>query len=179
MRYTMRPILFSAVALCCLSLATAANAAPAKPAVPAAPVMHDDPAKVTAARDFLLAYHPQLNPAAVSASLDKMLPRLAAAAKADDPKLNVAQYEKDARQRMLSMRIASLDTQSHVVSRHFTLQELKDLRAFFSASVGKKLVTETPSIVQEIMGEKRKSNAEAMSLMPSANKPAPVPAKKK
>jgi hypothetical protein len=37
-----------------------------------------------------------------------------------------------------------------VVSRHFTLQELKDLTAFFSTPTGSKLTVESPRITQEM-----------------------------
>ena len=44
----------------------------------------------------------------------------------------------------------SLDMQAHVVSRHFTLPELKGLIAFFGSPLGRKLTAETRKITMDM-----------------------------
>jgi hypothetical protein len=149
---------------CCFSLGAAAYAAAApgtpapkaavKPRAPAAALpdkTKDDPAKVAAARAFVLAYHPQLSPAAVLAKVDEILPRMIAREKDDNPKLDVKKFEKERRAQIIARQAGLLEMQAHLSSRHFTLQELKDLQAFFAGPVGKKLIAETPNISREMM----------------------------
>jgi hypothetical protein len=143
----------------------------------------DDPAKVAAARAFLLAYRPNLDPVRGWAMLDKMMPRMIARQLQDNPKLDVAKYDRETRTHMMSRLLGSLDLQAHVVSRHFTLQELKDLQAFFVAPLGKKLITETPFIKRDMYGVRRPgapmgTAAGGVKVITTPNKTPPAPKKK-
>jgi hypothetical protein len=160
-----------------LNAANAADA-PAKSAAPAAmsPTMaQDDPAKVEAARNFLIAFHIQLDPKNISANIGKRLPGAVANEKARNPKLDVKKFEADIRARFMDAAVKRLDLQAHVVSRHFTLEELKGLVAFFNSPLGRKLGTETPKIVGDMMRENRLANPPKMmplKIVPSPEKPA-------
>jgi hypothetical protein len=144
--------------------AIAAAPAPAKPVTPPPPAAvqqpkldlgpmvrpTDDPAKVAAAKQFIMLYHPQTDPKNINKVIDVYMPRAIAAAQKKDPKLDVKKFDHDERQHFLDNGAKSLNNQSHVVSRHFTLQELKDMSAFFSSPLGRKLTTESPKITQEM-----------------------------
>jgi hypothetical protein len=156
--------LAAAAAFCfTLSGAIAAVAAPAAPATPppaaqkvrpldVGPMIRptDDPAKVAAAKQFIMAYHPHTDPKNINKMLDLYMPRAIAAVQKTNPKLDVKKFQQDRRAHFLDSAAKSLDNQSHVVSRHFTLQELKDLTAFFSTPTGSKLTVESPRITQEM-----------------------------
>ena len=150
----------STLAFSSLALFAAAQAAPppAKPSAPmqAAPATpKDDPAKVAAARDFIVAFHPQIDPKNVTMRLNNMMPQMIAAAKMRDPKVNVKEFETEMRARQMSNAAKILDIQSHVVSGHFTLAELKGLTAFYRGPLGRKLTAETPKIQMEVMRQAR------------------------
>jgi hypothetical protein len=158
----------AAAIACCLSFGLAAQAEPAsnkpaaaaaaKPGALAAPMpdkTKDDPVKVDAARAFILAFHPLLAPAAVAAKLDQVMPDMIAREKDNNPKLDVKKFEQDTRKRITAKQAGLLEMQAHISSRHFTLQELKDLQAFFAGPVGKKLVVETPLITREMIQQQR------------------------
>lgn len=132
--------------------AAPANAPAGKPA--AQPP--DDPAKVAAARQFVLLYHPWVDPKNVSAQLDKTLPVMSAARKKTDPKLDTKKLEAETRARVMERLGRSLDLQSRVISRHFSLQELKSLTAFYASPLGRKLLAETPKIQNETREYHRK-----------------------
>lgn len=171
MSYSERGIVMgvrAAAIACCFSFGIAAQAAPvpgkpapmaaAKPGAPAAAIpdkTKDDPAKVDAARAFVLAFHPLLNPTAVAAKLDRVMPRMIAREKEDDPKLDVKKFEREKRAEITATQSGLLEMQSHIASRYFTLQELKDLQAFFAGPLGTKLVSETPLISREMMQQQR------------------------
>jgi hypothetical protein len=121
------------------------------PAMMAQPTTPDDPAKVAAARQFLVLYHPRIDPKTVAANLDKYLPQYAAAAKKEDPKVDVKKYIAERRAAVLKRVNDELDKQAHVASRHFTLAELKQLAAFFSSPLGRKLNSEGMKIQRELM----------------------------
>jgi Uncharacterized protein conserved in bacteria (DUF2059) len=110
----------------------------------------DDPAKVEAARQFILVYHPHIDPKNVNKMLDEYIPRLIAATKKVNPKLDEKKFAQERRATILSGAAQSLVNQSHVVSRHFTLQELKNLTAFYGSPLGRKIVEESPRITQEM-----------------------------
>lgn len=110
----------------------------------------DDPAKVEAARQFILVYHPHIDPKNINKMLDEYIPRLIAATKKVNPKLDEKKFAQERRAMILGNSAKSLVNQSHVVSRHFTLQELKDLIAFYSSPLGRKIVAESPKITQEM-----------------------------
>jgi uncharacterized protein len=131
----------------CMTLAAAA--APA-----AAP---DDPTKVAAAKAFIIVAHPRTDPKNVAASIDKVIPRLVATARKGDPKLDEKAYVAATKARMLAGASSRLDAESQIVSRHFTLQELKDLSAFYESPLGRKLTGETPKIQAEMMSMKLSS----------------------
>ncbi|HEX3651978.1 MAG TPA: DUF2059 domain-containing protein [Rhizomicrobium sp.] len=129
----------------------AAAPAAAAPAADADTASTDDPAKVAAAREFIMAYRPRLNPAFVSAEMDKVREQVADNLKKQDPKADVKAIMEKQRAEVMARIERQLDDQSHLVSHHFTMQELKDLTAFFSHGAGKKLIDETPKIQMEMM----------------------------
>lgn len=110
----------------------------------------DDPVKVAAARAFLIAYRPNLDPVKSWAMIDKMMPRMIAGQQKLDPKFDPVKYDRDNRIHLMHRILGSLDLQAHVVSRHFSLQELKDLQAFFVGPLGRKLIDQTPVIKREM-----------------------------
>jgi len=186
----MRPLKFSvslsiraAAIACCFSFVAAANAAtaPAKPAAVAPPIVQDDPAKVSIAREFIILYHPKTNPKSIAAGIDLRMPRMIAAAKHDNPKLDVKAFEAETRAKIMTGSGHILDHQARVVARHFTLQELKDLLAFVSSPVGRKLAAETPKIQREMLTENRVAKAaakgQAAKPVPPGNTPKPNPHK--
>ena len=136
------------IAACVLTLC-AVPAFAAAPRVEAS-LPSDDPAKVNAAREFIVTAHPKLDMRTVTAQVDKMVPQMAAGAKARNPKTDVKKYEADMRARMIDRAQKSLDEQTHIVSRHFTLQELQQLTAFYKTPLGQKLVAETAKIQMEM-----------------------------
>jgi hypothetical protein len=152
----------------------------------------DDPAKVAAAREFLKAYRPRLNPAFVSAQMDKVQQQVAENLKKEDPKADVKAVMAKRRAAVLARIDTQLDNQAHMVAPYFTLPELKALTAFFNHGVGKKLIDATPKIQMEMMrrqavarGLPGSGNPGAMQLKPlnatkaSPNPPtAPAPQKK-
>jgi hypothetical protein len=133
----------------CMTLAAAA--APA-----AAP---DDPAKVAAAKAFIILAHPRTDPKNVAATVDKVIPRLVATAKKNNPKLDEKAYTAATKARMLASAAGMLEAESQIVSRHFTIEELKGLSAFYASPLGRKLTGETPKIQGEMMSMKRSSAA--------------------
>ena len=139
-----------------------AAAAPASSAPAPAPTPPDDPEKVDAARNFIIAFHTQLDPKNVAILIEKRLPFVVKQEKEDDPKVDVNAFEQQTRKRLMDSAMKSLDLQAHVVSRHFTLQELNDLTAFFRSPLGSKLASETHKITLEMLMEKRKANPKQM-----------------
>jgi len=131
------------------------------PAVPAQTMVHlaqkppvaasDDPAKVAAARQFITLYHPHSDPRAVADQMNKFMPQMIAAAKQHDPKLDAKKFAAERRAAILDRVAKSLDLQAHVVSRHFSLAELKQLAGFFGSPLGRKLTDETPKIQKDLM----------------------------
>ena len=119
------------------------------------PPANDDPAKVAAARDFIIAFHPNADPKVVAAMLDKLMPQAIAEAKKENPKANAKKMIEQQRNVYLANATQALDLQAHVVSRHFSLQELKGLAAFFRGPLGKKLATQNLNIQREVMREQR------------------------
>jgi hypothetical protein len=144
-----------AVAGCFLFLGTAGAAPPAKSPIPPAAAAQDDPAKVAAAREFILVAHPRTDPKNIETNLDRNLPRMAARAKAADPKLDTDAFMKEYRSRALHQASLTLDIMSRAVARHFSLQEIKDLTAFYRSPLGRKLTEQTPYIQREVMMAKR------------------------
>jgi hypothetical protein len=172
-----------AVAASLLFLGGAAIAAPpAKPPTPQA-ALPDDPAKVAAAREFILVSHPRTDPKAIAAIIDRNLPRMIARAKAADPKLDAAAFGKEYRQRALHQASMTLDIMSHAVARHFTMPEIRDLTAFYRSPLGQKLTEQTPYIQNEVMMAKRADNEPPLPSMrrmlapPPAQAPKPQPHK--
>jgi hypothetical protein len=115
----------------------------------------DDPAKVAAAREFIVLYHPRMDPAKVAAQIDRFMPGMIKAAKANDPKLDEKKYTAERRAQLLAQSARILDMQARVVSRHFSLPELKGLTGFYRSPLGRKLTDETPKIGMEVMREAR------------------------
>ena len=176
--------LWVATVACCLVFGTAASAAAAPAAAPSSAAAKlaaagDDPAKVAAARDFIMLAHPRTDPQNTAKMLDKMMPRMIAAARKQDPKLDAKKYEKDSRTRMMTMATDRLDLQAHIVSRHFSLQELKDLRAFYGSPIGRKLTAETPKIQMEVMISKPRIFPSGGSVKPMLSGPQKTPARDK
>jgi len=143
----------------------------------------DDPAKVALARQFIMLYHPKTDPKLIAERLDIVMPRQIAMAKRRDPKLDEKAFEKETRARILAGNEKSLDHQAHVVSRHFSMQELKDLVAFFSTPLGRKVGLEAMKIQQEMLLDNRKARKAAIengeiTIGPAPTKTPAPPAKK-
>jgi len=160
---------FAAVLGCGLALMSVA-AAPQQPAKPPAakppvvkvtpvpklpPLSSDDPAKVSLAHQFLVLYHPRLDLKNVKKVLDGFIPRAVAAYKKRDPKFDAKKYEAETRDRVIKGATQKIELQSHIVSRHFTMQELQGLVAFFKGPLGAKLVAETPKIQMNMLQLRR------------------------
>jgi hypothetical protein len=144
----------------------------------------DDPARVAAARDFLMAYRPRLNPKFAASQLDKFKAEMIAQMHKEDPKIDARAAVEKRRAEVLARIQVQLDQQSHVISRYFTLQELKTLTAFFSGGAGKKLIDVTPKIQMEMMRQRRVGMGLPKGAMTgkvvvgpdkSGSKPAPKP----
>jgi hypothetical protein len=110
----------------------------------------EDPAKVEAARQFIILYHPKTDPKNIAKMIDNYLRAMIPLRKRDDPKFDVKKFEKETRARVTGNTTRSLTLQSRVLSRHFSLPELKALIAFFKTPLGRKLVTESPKVQAEI-----------------------------
>ncbi|HTT99033.1 MAG TPA: DUF2059 domain-containing protein [Rhizomicrobium sp.] len=136
-----------------LGTAAAFSAPPAAPAAAKPPA--DDAAKVAAAREFIILYHPRMDPAKTKDMLDRGMANAIAHAKQGNPKLDAKKFEQDTRTRIMGAVNKSLDLQSRVVARNFTMQELQDLIKFFKSPLGQKLTAVTPTIVREVLQEKR------------------------
>jgi hypothetical protein len=129
----------------------APTSAPAMQPAPPPMGSQDDPAKVAAARQFLMVYRPQSDPKQLSKMLDQAMPQMIAQAKAQNPKLDAKKFADERRAAILAQAARLLDLQSHVVSRHFTLPELQQLTATFGSPLVRKLQAEGPKIQREIM----------------------------
>jgi hypothetical protein len=149
--------------------AAAPSPAPQPAATPA--TQPDDPAKVAAAKEFIKMFHPQTDPQVAGAMVDKGMPNMIANAKMQNPKLDVKQFEQTTRARILDNITKTLDMQAHVVSRHFTLDELNAFVTFFQTPAGRKLTAEQPKIQMDIMQERRRQMVQGAMQM---GKPAPV-----
>src|SRR5262249_38424646 len=132
-----------------------AGPAPVAPAPKAQPAPPDDPAKVAAARQFILLYHPNTDPKRVSAMIDSYMPRVIAQQRQQDPKFDAKKFEQERRAELMDSAVKTLDMQSHVVSRHFTLPELKALIAFYESPLGRKLTSESPKISMDMRQMRR------------------------
>jgi hypothetical protein len=152
-----------------------AKAAPSLSVDPAKP---DDPAKVAAAKEFIVIYHPRMDPAKVAAQIDRFMPGMIKAAKANDPKLDEKKYATERRAQLLAQSARILDMQAHVVSRHFSLPELKGLTGFYRSPLGRKLTDETPKIAMEVMREARLqmplNRPSRVTVGPSPNRPGRI-----
>jgi hypothetical protein len=158
---------FAAALGCALALSSIAAAPPAKPpaAKPAGtklvpipnspPLGADDPAKVALARQFIVAFHPRLDPKNIKKGLDVFIPRAVAIYKKRDPKFDAKKYDAETRDRVLKGAAKKIELQSHIISRHFTADELKGLIAFFKGPLGAKLVVETPKIQMDMLQIRR------------------------
>lgn len=166
----------AALAAAALSLGTAAmgaqpvsrpGAAPQAKSAPVAPAKPgDDPAKVAAARQFITAYHPQTDPQIVSKMIDQVMPRMIEAAKRGNSKLDPKKFAVETKAKYMQTTGRMLDLQSLMVSRHFSLQELNALTAFFRGPLGHKLMVETPKIRGDMLEEKRRQEAASPSKKP-------------
>src|SRR3954468_12170500 len=109
-----------AAAFCCVALAANSPAEAQTMAQPGqnpkAAAAADDPAKVAAARQFIIVYHPRTDPKFVAAMLDKVLPRIAAAIKKENPKADAKKLAEERRAAVLKTANTALDRQAHVVS---------------------------------------------------------------
>lgn len=119
----------------------------------------DDAAKVAAAREFILLYHPQTNPANVKMMLDNRIPRMIERKKKRIKNFDAKKFEAEMRTRIMAGAVGKLDLQAHIVSRHFSLAELKALVAFFKGPLGSKLVAETPKIQRDMLQIRRQDAA--------------------
>jgi len=184
-KFAARTISAAAALGLMLSTASAATkpppAAPVPPEVDALfnPAVPDDPAKVALAKEFIQLYHPRIDMQHVVMMIDKGMPRAIEAAKKRDPKVDVKKYEQDTRAKMLGAAEKSLDRQSHVVSRHFSEQELKDLIAFFKSPLGHKLAEETTNIQRDMLMMNRVDRLNKMKAkqQETINPPAKMPVK--
>ena len=87
--------------------------------------------------------------------LDKLMPRAIAEIKQQNPKADAKKLAEQQRAAYLANATQGLELQAHVVSRHFSVQELKALTAFFRGPLGKKLVDQASNIQMEVMREHR------------------------
>jgi len=193
-----QPTLFAAVAVLCLSqmdanagaqtmaspgqggkqtLSVHSRGGPPQAAPMAAPAGPDDPAKVAAARQFIIAFHPNADPKNMAAQIDRMMPQMIAQAKQQDPKGDAQKLVQTRRAMFLASANKGLDVQAHVVSRHFTLQELNAMTNFFRNGLGKKLAAETPKIQMEVMMQRRQQML--MKPIPGMKPQAPAAAPQK
>jgi hypothetical protein len=113
---------------------------------------------VAAARQFIIFYHPATSPAQLAKMFDKMMPRIIAQAKQQDPKADAKKLAQERRAMALDRATKSLEVQARAVARHFSLQELNTLTNFFRNGVGKKLAEETPKIQMELMMQRRQQS---------------------
>lgn len=182
-KFAARSIIAAVSLSLMLGAASAAGAPP--PAAPPPnvdalrnPAVPDDPAKVALAREFIQLYHPRIDMQHVVATIDRGMPRAIEAAKHRDPKVDVKKFEQDTRAKMMAAAEKSLDRQSHVVSRHFSEQELKDLIVFFKGPLGHKLAEETTNIQRDMLMLNRADRLDRMKAKKEAvDPPAKTPAK--
>ena len=173
---------FFAVALAAAALAAPLPATPAPPgkppqamqSAPARPALpdpaKDDPAKVAAAKEFIQLYHPSMNALNVTVQIQRFMPMFVARAKQDNPKLDVKKFTHEKRIELMQKAADNLDRQAHVVSRHFTLAELKGLIGFFRNSLGARLAAETPKIQRELMILNRQARMAAIAARAKATR---------
>lgn len=149
----------------------------AAPPAAASPAPADDPAKVAAARAFIMLYHPRTDPANVKRLLDTRLPRMIELKKQRIKGFDARKFEAEMRTRIMNGAAAKLDLQAHVVSRHFSLDQLKALVAFFKGPLGGKLVAETPRIQQDMLQIHRREAAQQSAEEEDEDDDATPPAK--
>src|SRR5438093_4071803 len=98
------------------------------------------------------------------------MPMFVARAKQDNPKLDVKKFMHEKRMELMQKAADNLDRQAHVVSRHFTLAELKGLMGFLRSPLGSRLVAETPKIQREMMMQNQRARMAAMAARAKAAK---------
>src|ERR1051326_2744932 len=77
----------------------------------------DDPARVAAARQFIVVYHPHTDPRDVAKRFDESRPRMIAMVKQQNPKGDAKKFVEERRAIILDQANKMLDLQSHVLSR--------------------------------------------------------------
>ncbi|MBV8801338.1 MAG: DUF2059 domain-containing protein [Alphaproteobacteria bacterium] len=136
---------------------------PAKPAAtaPSAPSQAPvDPARLALAKEYMNAARPR----SPQEMLDQTVRRMVNMAKLANPKLDAKKFEVQRRAVMMKKMTESLDMQARVIAQHYSLEELKGLVTFYKSPLGRKLVKETPLIMQQIMAERRNEMANASNM---------------
>ncbi len=152
-----RRLAFALCGLMILGAPATAASAPAKPQA-ARPAIPDDPAKIAAAKEFLLLYRPQVDPRKFAAQLNVAMPSILGRAKAREPNISEKElkaFAQRVRTRYMKQATENFDLQVRAIARHFTLAELKGLIAFCRSPLGRKLIEETPKIQRDVFFGKR------------------------
>jgi hypothetical protein len=173
-------------AACALLLAGPALAAPPPPKAAAmARPAKVDPAALAAAKDYLAAVN-------ADSGMDQQLNRLTMMATQmaahRQPNLDVPKFQQVFRAKLLPNFKEVSELEAEVLTRHFTVQELKAMAAFYHSPAGRKMLTENPKVMQDLMPIRREkimgaAQAAMQEATVAATKPgkggmaAPAPAK--
>ncbi len=117
-----------------------------KPAPAAKP---EDPAKVALGMQILEATRAKAN---ATIYVDLMIPSIVTSLKTSHPEVPekvLAKFRENVRAKMLAGLPRLLHLQARVLARHYSMDELRGLAAFYKSKLGQRLVNETPKILQE------------------------------
>jgi hypothetical protein len=138
----MRATILMALAVACwLPGAAWAQGAPPPP---------PDPAKLALATDILTASHVAGN---MSRIVDVMTPQVVEAMKKDRPGLSddtLALFSQMFKAELNSETPDMLKLEAEIYADHFTLEELKELQAFYASDLGRKMVDQLPGILADV-----------------------------
>ncbi len=137
-----KPAIFSALLL--VFVCTGVSAQDGLPREPSAE-------SIKIAHELLTATHAEDN---VQIGIDALTPALVAQLKrdkADIPDAVIQQFMAIFRQEMKDSLPEILDAQAKVYASHYTTSELQSLVQFYQSDIGKKVITETPSILKETL----------------------------
>jgi hypothetical protein len=176
----------AAGALLLAGTALAAPPAPPKPTAAAQPAAKVDPAALAAAKDYLASVHAD---AGMDMQVARMTMMTTAMAKRREPNLDVDKYQQVFRAKLLPSFKQVSEAEAEVLTRHFTLQELKAMAAFYRSAAGQKMLTENPKVMQDLIPIRREKimgaaqaamdDAIAAAKKPGAPAASPKPGVKK
>ena len=138
-----------ALAAAVLLGATAQAAQPPPAAASAAKPAPADPAKIALGVQLLEATHAKAN---ALAYIELMMPSLASSLKARKPDVSPAmlgKFQQSVKAQMIAGLPHLLDLQARVLARHYSMDELKGLAAFYKSKLGQRMVEETPKVLKE------------------------------